>query len=97
MVYKLLIRTLAANEIIDATDWYNEQKEGLGNEFIDELNNFFNNLLLNPFVYSYYKKPVRQGKIDRFPYLVVYEVFDYQIVVYSVFMAKQNPYKKTSS
>ena len=41
MVYKLLIRPLAANEIIDASDWYNEQKEGLGDKFIDELDSFF--------------------------------------------------------
>ncbi len=94
MVYKLLIRPLAANEIIDASDWYSEQKEGLGIDFIDELDSFFNTLLLNHFVFSYYEKPVRQGKISRFPYVVVYEVFDELIVIYSVFMAKQNPSKK---
>jgi len=97
VVYKLLVRPLAANEIVDATDWYNEQKEDLGNEFIDELDGFFNNLLLNPFVYSYYDKPVRQGKINRFPYIVVYEIFGELIVIYSVFMAKQNPSKKRKS
>lgn len=96
MVYKLLIRPLAANEIIDASDWYNEQKEGLGNEFIVELDAFFNTLLLNPSVYSYFEKPVRQGKIDRFPYIIIYEVFDDLIVVYSVFMAKRNPSRKRS-
>ena len=94
MVYRLLIRPLAANEIIDASDWYNEQKEGLGTEFIAELDSFFNNLLNNPFAYSYFEKPVRQGKIDRFPYLIVYEIFDDQIVVYSVFMAKRSPSRK---
>jgi len=44
--------------------------------------------------YAYYDKPVREGKIKRFPYTVVYEIFDKTIVIYSVFMAKQNPSKK---
>lgn len=97
MVYKLLIRPLANDEIIDATDWYNEQKENLGNEFLVKLDMFFNNLLQNPFIYSYYYKPVRQGKINKFPYIVIYEVFGELIVVYSVFMARRNPSRKRIS
>ncbi len=92
--YKLQIRPLATIEIIEAYDWYELQKEGLGFEFLNELDIFYNNLLQKPFTYSYYEAPVRQGKIKRFPYLVVYEVFDDVIVVYSVFMAKQNLERK---
>lgn len=97
MIYKLLIRPLATVEIIDAFDWYDLQKEGLGNEFLQELESFYKTLLQNPNTYSYYDKPIRQGKINRFPYILVYEVFDNTIVVYSVFMAKQNPNKKRKS
>jgi hypothetical protein len=54
----------------------------------------FINLLRNPDIYSYYDKPVREGKLNRFPYTVVYEIFETAIVIYSLFMAKQNPAKK---
>ena len=94
MAYNLQIRPLATIEIIEAYDWYELQKEGLGFDFLDELETFYTSLIQNPFTYSYYEAPVRQGKINRFPYLVVYEIFDENIVVYSVFMAKQNPSKK---
>ena len=97
MIYKLLIRPLAAIEIIDAFDWYDLQREGLGNKFLQQLDILYETLLQNPHTLSYYEKPIRQGKINRFPYIVVYEVFDSVIVVYSVFMAKQNPNKKRKS
>jgi toxin ParE1/3/4 len=57
---------------------------------------FYASLQRNPDAYSYYEKPVRQGILDRFPYTVVYETLDEVIVVYSVFMFRQNPKKKRS-
>ena len=94
MPYKLQIRHLATCEIIDAFEWYESQREGLGVEFLDQLDKFYETLLLNPLIFGYYEKPVRQGQLSRFPYLVVYELFDETIVVYSVFMSKQDPAKK---
>ena len=94
MPYKIDIRPLAAIEIIEAYDWYELQRAGLGIEFLDELEIFYDSMIRNPETYSYYAKPVREGKVKRFPYTVVYEIFDEAIVVYSVFMAKQNPDKK---
>ena len=81
MVYKIEIRPLATIEIIEAYDWYESQREGLGLEFLTELEIFQTTLQRNPDTYSYYEKPVRQGVLKRFPYTVVYEVFDATIVI----------------
>ena len=97
MVYKIEIRPLATIEILEAYDWYEMQREGLGLEFLMELEIFYSTLQRNPDTYSYYQKPVRHGSLDRFPYTVVYEKFDDIIVIYSVFMCRQNPDKKRSS
>lgn len=94
MPYKIEIRPLATFEIIDAYDWYEEQREGLGAEFLEELDHFYEALYTNPFTYSFYDEPVRQGKINRFPYTIVYEIFETTIIIYSVFMFRQNPEKK---
>lgn len=94
MAYRLEIRPLAAVEILEAYDWYELQREGLGAEFLSELEVFYDGLLRNPNSYGYYDEPVRQGKINRFPYLIVFEIFDESVVVYSVFMTRQNPGKK---
>jgi hypothetical protein len=94
MLYNIEIRPFATLEIIEAFDWYESKKEGLGFEFLQELDNFYTSLNRNPFTYSYYDEPVRQGKMKRFPYVVTYEVLDGKIIIYSVFMAKQDPSKK---
>ena len=94
MQYKIEVRPLAVIEILEAFDWYEQQRENLGIEFLHELDVFYSNLLRNPYTYSYYDKPVKKKKINRFPYTVVYEVVEFIIVVYSVFMSKQSPDKK---
>lgn len=96
MPYKLKIRPLATLEIIEAYDWYESVKEGLGMDFLNELESFYETLHRNPNTYGYYDKAVRQGKINRFPYVVVYEFFEDTgvIAIYSVFMARQNPEAK---
>jgi plasmid stabilization system protein ParE len=94
MDYRIEIRTLAAREIIAAYDWYEAQREGLGAEFLQELDHFYNSLVQNPFTHSFYSEPIRQGKIRRFPYVVVYDVFDNKIVIFSVFMTRQSPENK---
>ena len=96
MAYKLEVRPLAALEILEAFDWYELQREGLGAEFLNELEIFYTALLRNPNSYGYYDKPIRQGKIDRFPYIVVFEIIDQVVAVYSVFMTKQDPTKRRS-
>jgi toxin ParE1/3/4 len=94
MDYKLEFRPLATIETLEAYDWYEMQKEGLGSDFLEELDHFIQQLLINPNTHSFYEAAIRQGKINRFPYVMVYEVFDTNIIVYSVFMAKQDPAKK---
>lgn len=96
MEYKIEVRPLATLEIIEAYDWYELQQSGLGDRFLKAVDTFFDSLLRNPNIYTYYDKPVRQGKLDKFPYVVVYELIEQTLVIYSVFMAKQNPDKKRS-
>ncbi len=41
MKYEIEVRPLAALEIIEAYDWYEEQRFGLGLEFLDAVDVFF--------------------------------------------------------
>ena len=94
MKYSLEIRPLATVEIIEAYSWYESQREGLGIEFLDSIEAFNDMLLNNPYIHSYYQEPVRHGTLDRFPYSVVYEIFEDSVIIYSVFMHKRNPIHK---
>jgi toxin ParE1/3/4 len=53
MPYKLEIRPLAVTEVLEAFDWYELQREGLGSEFLAALEVFYTSLLNNPTAYSY--------------------------------------------
>jgi toxin ParE1/3/4 len=94
MDHSIEIRPLATLETIDAYNWYESQRDGLGLEFLASLDSFYDNLLLNPYTHSFYVDSVRQGVLNKFPYTVVYEVHENLIIIYSVFMDKQNPVKK---
>ncbi len=94
MKYRLEIRSLAAIETIEAFDWYEQQQAGLGHNFLAALDNFYDLLTQNPHTHSYYSGNIRQGLVNGFPYVVVYETWDTTIVVYSVFMTSRDPQKK---
>jgi hypothetical protein len=81
-------------EIVEGYDWYEQQKEGLGIRFLEEVEAFFKDIEKNPFTHSYYEGHIRQGVLNTFPYSIVYEAQGQVIIVYSVFMAKQDPSKK---
>ena len=94
MNYKIEIRPLAAMEVIEAYNWYELQVIGLGLDFLDAVDDFYARLLVNPHTHSYYQETARHGVLSKFPYTVVYEVFDHTIIVYSVFMDRRDPAKK---
>lgn len=94
MHYIINVSPIASLEAIEAYDWYESQKEGLGLEFFEALEDFYATLKRNPFTFSYLDKPVRQGLLKRFPYQVVYDVVDNKIIIITIFMAKQDPAKK---
>jgi hypothetical protein len=64
MAYKLEIRPLAAMEVFEAYDWYELQREGLGTEFLEELNAFYSGMLRNPTSYGFVVYSVFMTKQD---------------------------------
>lgn len=89
MKHKVEIRPRAAMDIFEGFDKFESITPGMGNEFLEELEVFFSEMLVNPFTYAYYDTPVRLGNVNKFPYTVYFEVFIESIVVYGVFMTQQ--------
>jgi toxin ParE1/3/4 len=94
MDYKLEFRPLATIETLEAYDRVRTAKRRAWQRLLEELDHFIQQLPANPNTHSFYEDNIRQGKVNRFPYVVVYEVFDTTIIIYSVFMAKQDTAKK---
>lgn len=92
---KLIIEPDAQAEIDKAIEWYESRQVGLGLDFLNYLDGYFQTLKNGKALFEIKKKPVfRELPLKRFPYVIIYEEFRNQIIVYSVFNTSQDPIKK---
>ena len=94
MAYILEVKDEANLEIIEAFLYYEEKRIGLGEEFLEHLETYFDRITANPKHFPQKRKPYQEAFIKRFPFLVIYETAKNKVIVYSVFNTWQNPEKK---
>ncbi len=73
--------------------WYESKRIGLGREFLTAVDASIQALVRNPETYQVIYKTYRRAVIRRFPYAVIYEATDTEIIVYAVFDCRQSPQK----
>ena len=93
-MYSLIIKPRAILMTKDAYDWYETQKPGLGEEFLDELDGVYFKLEAHPQYFGKVKKNFRQVALKRFPFVIVYEIIKTEVVVFAVFHTSRNPKRK---
>lgn len=88
MTFQIIIREEADADSSEAYDYYEEQKSGLGDEFLMELIKRYDNLVHHPLHYSFIEgqeeKILRDLAVDRFPYVIIFEVSAEEVIVYAV-------------
>ena len=89
--YALKFHLLAREEVSDAYLYYENQKLGLGDNFLENLDDIFNLILDNPNLYPKDFEEVRKALLKKFPFTIYYEIVEEQIFVYSVFHQSRNP------
>lgn len=89
--YNLVIKEEANQEIIDAYFWYETKSEGLGERFFLSLDQCFDTICYNPTTYQKVHKTFRKAIVAVFPYVVLYEKRNKDILVYAVFHTAQDP------
>lgn len=92
--YKLIVTEAAVIQLEDACLFYESRKTGLGNELEKEIIELLRHIEANPFLFSIKFATMREAVVKRFPFIIVYEILDKDILVVSVFHTKQNPDKK---
>lgn len=68
--FKVKIEPEALADIQQITDWYNEQKRGLGNKFQKTVISQINSLDKDPQIYAIRYQEIRCVIINRFPYMI---------------------------
>ena len=94
MTYEITIKEEACEDLQKAYDYYEEQKPGLGETFLENVKERIAYLKKYPLHFNKIEKEFRQTLIDTFPYLIIYEISGRAIIVYAVFHGSQNPKKK---
>jgi mRNA-degrading endonuclease RelE of RelBE toxin-antitoxin system len=95
MAYKLQITNKAKQDIIDGFYWYETKSNGLGGRFVEEVEKSLNYIHRYPLHFQIkYKNIFREAVLKIFPYVVIYEIIEKTVVVYSVFPTPMNPEKK---
>ena len=92
MKYELEVQEEAWIDIEVAHDWYEQQRKGLGEEFIEEVENCFLLISAHPERFGYFKgsKVYRRIILSRFPYRVIFEVEKHKVIVNCVTHVKKN-------
>jgi plasmid stabilization system protein ParE len=93
-MYQLIIRPRATEMAEKAYDWYEGQQPGLGKLFIAELISCYDKLETWPAAYTVINKNYRHIVLKTFPYVVIFEIFEDKVVIFSVFHTSQSPRKK---
>ena len=88
----IIFHPLAEQELIDAAAYYEEQRRGLGLEYLEEVEHAVNFLTRYPEAGSRVRGSVRRLTLPKFSYSLLYRVLeDTQIRVLAVAHHKRRP------
>ena len=92
---KLRILREAEEEARASAIWYDEQWVGLGYDFLDELSAALKQIEEDPgrflILETIASKQIRRRRLTRFPFVIIFEILETEIVVLAVAHAKRRP------
>ena len=91
MSRELIIRTVAKAEAADAHNWYEQQRRGLGGEFLAAVETVLGVMQRSPGRFAPVHGEVRKARLTRFPYAIYFIWRDDLISVVAIYHAKRDP------
>jgi plasmid stabilization system protein ParE len=88
---QLIVRADAEADIAAAYDWYEEQREGLGREFLEEISTTVAAVQSDPLHYPATFRSLRRALVHRFPYGVFFVVRAGTIIVVAATHLARDP------
>jgi plasmid stabilization system protein ParE len=90
-VRRLVYRPEAAADVRAAFEWYERQRETLGDEFLAELAKAEDTARANPLAFRTLRRDARRIMLRRFPYQLVYRFEADTVVVVACFHGRRSP------
>jgi plasmid stabilization system protein ParE len=93
MVENITFSTIAQEEFEKSVLWYEGNSVGLGRRFADAIDQAIKAISLNPEAYIKIKSEYRQFVVDKFPFVIIYEIFERKstINILHIFHTSRNP------
>lgn len=79
---------------MDAYIFFEEKRTDLGEEFLHHLEAYFDRITKNPKHFPEKGQPYLEAFIKRFPFLIIYEIINESVIVYSVFNTSRSTRNK---
>ena len=90
MARQVVFRPEAEDELLEAREWYEARRPGLGKEFAQAVDDMVSRIIEHPLAYQRAYKETRRAVLSRFPYAVYYRLAGADIVVQAVH-GRQHP------
>lgn len=89
--YRLVAEPAADLDVEAAFAWYQNERAGLGSEFLDELRVAYGRIGDGPLKYRELRSGIRRTLLRRFPYAVYFSVEAELVVVLAVLHVHRDP------
>lgn len=81
----------ALAELLHAKRWYNTQSNGLGSEFISEIENALKYIQEKPGAWGPFTEKGRRFLIHRFPFAIIYQINNDKLRILAVMHLRRKP------
>ncbi len=94
MVYEVIVKSLAEQDITEAIEWYAEHTLQLAEELTESIEDCLTSIEEHPLQYQKRYGEARVAFTRKFPYDIYYTIEEQTIFIHAVLHSKRNP--KTS-
>jgi len=91
MTFPLVFHPSVQGDIDAAYRWYEQQRAGLGDEFLAELDVVFRRLEKMPQIHQFVRGDVRRALLRRFPFAVFYRIHSDRVEIIAVHDCRRDP------
>ncbi len=91
MPCKLVVNPEAQSDLAEAIAYYGGQRDGLGREFAERVDDVFATIQSSPHLFAESHRSARMTLVRRFPYIVFYRIVDEEVRIIAVFHNRRDP------
>ena len=87
----VFLRPAAEAEVEEIYDWYENQRPGLGEEFLSEFEAAVERVGENPFQFPRIHRDIRRALLKRFPYALFFRMICDEAAVIACYHGRRDP------